>query len=60
MKYPVEFEREADGRWIAEIPKMPGVMVYGDTRKEAHVRVLSLAAEVSQSQQLGSGKPAKI
>jgi len=56
MKYPVEFEREADGRWIAEIPKMPGVMVYGETRKEAHVRVLSLAAEVSQSQQLGSGQ----
>ena len=28
----VEFDRETDGRWIADIPALPGVMVYGRTR----------------------------
>lgn len=31
----IEIEREEDGRWIAEIPDLPGVMVYGDSRNEA-------------------------
>ena len=31
----VEFDREVDGRWIADIPALPGVMVYGRTRKQA-------------------------
>jgi len=32
--FTVEFDRENDGRWIAEIPKLPGVMAYGLTKKE--------------------------
>ena len=39
----VEFERETDGRWIADIPDLPGVMVYGSTRDEASARVKALA-----------------
>lgn len=39
----VETEREADGRWIAEVPELPGVMVYGRTRQEAINRVQALA-----------------
>jgi len=39
----VETEREEDGRWIAEVPELPGVMVYGDTRQEAIKRVQALA-----------------
>jgi predicted RNase H-like HicB family nuclease len=31
----VEFDREHDGRWIAEVPKLPGVIVYGATKREA-------------------------
>jgi predicted RNase H-like HicB family nuclease len=31
----IEIEREADGRWIAEVVELPGVMSYGDTREEA-------------------------
>ena len=31
----VEFEKEQDGRWIAEVPKLPGVMAYGKTKQEA-------------------------
>jgi predicted RNase H-like HicB family nuclease len=39
----IEIEQEEDGRWIAEIPELPGVMVYGSTREEAHIRVEALA-----------------
>jgi predicted RNase H-like HicB family nuclease len=40
MHYSIEFEQEDDGRWIAEIPEMPGVMAYGQTEREAEERVL--------------------
>ena len=39
----VEFDREADGRWIAEIPKLSGVMAYGATKREAQQRVYAIA-----------------
>lgn len=41
--FTVEFEREDDGRWIAEIPKLPGVMAYGATKKEALQKVYAIA-----------------
>ncbi len=39
----IEIEREDDGRWIAEIPALPGVMVYGATRDEAISKAEALA-----------------
>ena len=39
----IEFELEDDGRWIAEIPTLPGVMAYGATRQEARGKVEALA-----------------
>ena len=39
----VIFDREVDGRWIAEIPKLPGVMAYGATKREAQQRVYAIA-----------------
>ena len=39
----VEFEKEEDGRWIAEIPKLPGVMAYGFTKREAQQKVFAIA-----------------
>jgi predicted RNase H-like HicB family nuclease len=42
----VELEREDDGRWIAEIPELPGVMVYGATEDEAVAKVQALALRV--------------
>jgi predicted RNase H-like HicB family nuclease len=42
----IEIEREDDGRWIAEVPDLPGVMVYGGTREEAIAKVQSLALRV--------------
>ena len=36
----------ADGRWLAEVPDVPGVMVYGDSREEAAARVQAFALRV--------------
>lgn len=40
----IEIEREEDGRWIAEVPELPGALVYGRTREDAiaQVKVLTL------------------
>jgi predicted RNase H-like HicB family nuclease len=37
MDYEIEFEVEDDGRWIADIPALPGVMAYGATKHEAQI-----------------------
>jgi predicted RNase H-like HicB family nuclease len=39
----VEFDREADGRWIAEVAELSGVMVYGTSREDALARAQALA-----------------
>ncbi len=46
MNFTIEFEQEADGRWIAEVIGLPGVPVYGRTREEAISKVQSLALRV--------------
>jgi predicted RNase H-like HicB family nuclease len=46
MNLAVETEQETDGRWIGEIPQIPGVMAYGATRREAISRVEALALRV--------------
>jgi predicted RNase H-like HicB family nuclease len=42
----VETERETDGRWLAEISELPGVMSYGATREEAVARAEALALRI--------------
>ncbi len=42
----IEIEREEDGRWLSEVPDLPGVMAYGPTREEAVARVKALALRV--------------
>ena len=42
----IEIEQESDGRWIAEIPALPGVLAYGKTRDEAIAHVEALALRV--------------
>jgi predicted RNase H-like HicB family nuclease len=42
----VELEQEADSRWIAEVPALPGVLAYGDTPDAALARVEALALRV--------------
>jgi len=46
VKYNIEIEREADGRWIADIVDLPGVMAYGETREQAIGSVEALALRV--------------
>lgn len=46
MNFNIETEQEADGRWIAEIPDLPGVMKYAATRDEAIAQVEALALRV--------------
>lgn len=52
----VEFEREDDGRWIAEIPALPGVMAYGATRQEARSKAEALALR-TLADRLEHGEP---
>jgi len=46
MQFAIELECEVDGRWIAEVPDLPGVLAYGQTRPEALARVEALALRV--------------
>lgn len=46
MSLKIEIEQEDDGRWIAEIPELPGVLVYGVTRQQAIERVEALCLRV--------------
>jgi predicted RNase H-like HicB family nuclease len=46
MNYTLDCEQEADGRWIAEVLELPGVMTYGVTRDEAILRAETLALRV--------------
>ena len=46
MKLTVETEQETDGRWIAEITELPGVMKYGGNRDEAVAQAEALALRV--------------
>ena len=41
--FSVELDREIDGRWIAEVPKLPGVLAYGATKQEAMRKVYAVA-----------------
>jgi len=46
MELPIETELETDGRWIAAVPSLPGVYVYGSSREEATQKVQALALRV--------------
>jgi len=46
MRFNIELDREDDGRWIAEIVSLPGVMAYAKTRQEAIAKVEELALRV--------------
>lgn len=46
MMFTVEYEREEDGRWLAEVVEMPGVLAYGGTSVEAIAKAQALALRV--------------
>lgn len=59
MKFRIETEREVDGRWIAEIPSLPGVMAYGATKREAVAKAEALALRVLADRIEQEKKPAE-
>jgi hypothetical protein len=46
MDFDIDFDREEDGRWIAEIERLAGVLAYGATREEAQAKAEALARAV--------------
>ena len=56
MRLTIETEREDDGRWIAEVIELPGVMAYGESREDATRRVKALALRVL-AERLEQGEP---
>ena len=46
MDFNIECEREEDGRWLAEVPQLPGVLAYGKSADEAMSRAEVLALRV--------------
>lgn len=46
MHFTIEHEREEDGRWLAEVPELPGVLAYGATASEAMAKAQALALRV--------------
>ncbi len=56
-RFTVELEQETDGRWIADVQELPGVMVYGATRDGALAKAEALALRVV-ADQLEAGEKA--
>ncbi len=54
----IEIEREADGRFIAEVPELPGVMAYGRSREQAVANVEALALR-TLADRLENGEPVR-
>ncbi len=46
MKFSIECEQEEDGRWLAEVIELPGVLAYGQTPEEAMARAQALGLRV--------------
>jgi predicted RNase H-like HicB family nuclease len=46
MNFSIEYEQEQDGRWLAEVLELPGVLVYGQTPQEAIAKAEALALRV--------------
>jgi predicted RNase H-like HicB family nuclease len=58
--FMVEFGREVDGRWIAEIPRLPGVMAYGTTKSDARRKVYAIALRTLADKVEQGNMPASI
>ncbi|HLZ42709.1 MAG TPA: type II toxin-antitoxin system HicB family antitoxin [Candidatus Sulfotelmatobacter sp.] len=57
--FRIVYEQEDDGRWLAEVPELPGVMTYGKTKSEAEVAVTALALRVIADRTEEAKKPPK-
>lgn len=59
QSFSIEYEQEEDGRWLAEVPTLPGVMDYGKTKQDAEVGVTALALRVIADRTEQGRKPPK-
>jgi predicted RNase H-like HicB family nuclease len=59
QSFRIEYEEEEDGRWLAEVPALPGVMAYGKTKQDAEVEVTALALRVIADRTQEARKPPK-
>jgi predicted RNase H-like HicB family nuclease len=58
ITFTVEYEREDDGRWLAEVVELAGVLAYGDTSNEAIAKAQALALRVLADRlEHGEGPP---
>jgi len=58
MTFTVEYEQEEDGRWLAEVVEMPGVLAYGENSDEAIARAQALALRtLADRLEHGEGTP---
>ncbi|MCY3844793.1 MAG: type II toxin-antitoxin system HicB family antitoxin [Acidobacteria bacterium] len=61
MTFRIDLDREDDGRWLAEVPALSGVMCYGQSRAEAVARVQALALRVIADRlEHGEAEPALL
>ena len=61
VNFQIEFEQEVDGRWIAEVPELPGVLCYGATADIAMSKAETLALRVLAEQlEMGERRPVEI
>jgi predicted RNase H-like HicB family nuclease len=61
MRFTIECELEDDGRWLAEVIDLPGVLAYGQTAEQAMARVQALALRVLADRlEYGESAPALL
>ncbi|MBI3902856.1 MAG: type II toxin-antitoxin system HicB family antitoxin [Nitrosomonadales bacterium] len=61
MNFTIEHEQESDGRWLAEVPELPGVLAYGATSQEAMSKAEVLALRViAERLEHGESRPFAI
>lgn len=61
MNFHIEYARETDGRWLAEVPEIPGVLTYGTTADEAMAKAETLALRaLAERIESGENRPMAI
>ena len=61
MNLKLECEQESDGRWLAEVPQLPGVLAYGATAEDAMTKAEALALRVlAERLENGEARPVAI
>ena len=61
MNFTIEHEQEDDGRWIAEVPELPGALAYGENAQEAMAKAEALALRVlAERLEQGESRPIPI